>query len=92
VKLSRKVVRRIRKLDTNIFVYAFDRTAPGKTRRALKSIRHAVDTGDGIVSYQVVQEFCNGAGADCRQLQPAIPEGHVPLHRNCFRFSAPLPT
>jgi len=48
-------------LDTNIFVYAFDVTAPAKARKATKLVRDAVDTGKGIVSYQVVQEFFNVA-------------------------------
>ena len=48
-------------LDTNIFVYCFDRTAPAKARRALHLIRTAVETRKGIVSYQVVQEFFNVA-------------------------------
>lgn len=48
-------------LDTNIFVYAFDAKAPVKARKAAQLIRRAVDTGEGIVSYQVVQEFFNVA-------------------------------
>lgn len=48
-------------LDTNIFVYAFDHHAPGKAKKAAQLIRRAVDTGEGIVSYQVVQEFFNVA-------------------------------
>jgi predicted nucleic acid-binding protein len=46
-------------LDTNIFVYSFDRTAAAKNRRAAQLIREAVSTRKGIVSYQVVQEFFN---------------------------------
>lgn len=46
-------------LDTNIFIYAFDRAAPGKSRKADQLIREAVDTRKGIVSYQIVQEFFN---------------------------------
>jgi predicted nucleic acid-binding protein len=48
-------------LDTNIFVYSFDATAPTKARKATRLVREAVDTGKGIVSYQVVQEFFNVA-------------------------------
>src|SRR5271165_64010 len=48
-------------LDTNIFIYSFDATAPAKAKRAGKLIRQAVDGGEGIVSYQVVQEFFNVA-------------------------------
>lgn len=46
-------------LDTNVFVYSFDRTAAAKNRRATQLIREAVSTRKGIVSYQVVQEFFN---------------------------------
>jgi predicted nucleic acid-binding protein len=48
-------------LDTNIFVYTFDAKAPAKARRASLLIRQAADTGRGVVSYQVVQEFFNVA-------------------------------
>lgn len=48
-------------LDTNIFVCAFDAKAPTKARRASLLIRQAADTGKGVVSYQVVQEFFNVA-------------------------------
>jgi len=48
-------------LDTNIFAYSFDTKAPAKAKRATRLIRQAVDTGEGIVSYQVVQEFFNVA-------------------------------
>jgi predicted nucleic acid-binding protein len=48
-------------LDTNIFVYSFDRTAPAKSRVAEELIRRAIATGKGIISYQVVQEFFNVA-------------------------------
>lgn len=48
-------------LDTNIFVYTFDVKASAKAKKAVQLIREAVDTGKGIVSYQVVQEFFNVA-------------------------------
>jgi predicted nucleic acid-binding protein len=48
-------------LDTNIFVYTFDTRVPSKARKAAELIRKAVDSGEGIVSYQVVQEFFNVA-------------------------------
>jgi predicted nucleic acid-binding protein len=48
-------------LDTNVFVYLFDATAPAKARKAARLVREAVDTGKGVVSYQVVQEFFNVA-------------------------------
>lgn len=46
-------------LDTNIFVSSFDKSAPEKARRAFDLIRRAIEKRQGIVSYQVVQEFFN---------------------------------
>jgi predicted nucleic acid-binding protein len=48
-------------LDTNIFAYTFDAQAPAKAMKAAQLVRQAVATGQGIVSYQVVQEFFNVA-------------------------------
>src|SRR5579863_8981286 len=48
-------------LDTNLFVYTFDAKAPAKAKKAAQLIRGAADTGEGIISYQVVQEFFNVA-------------------------------
>src|SRR5258708_27074733 len=48
-------------LDTNLFVYTFDSSAPSKSRKAANLVRRAADTGEGIISYQVVQEFFNVA-------------------------------
>src|SRR5277367_4290795 len=48
-------------LDTNIFVYTFDEKAPVKAKKAAQLIRRAANTGEGIISYQVVQEFFNVA-------------------------------
>jgi predicted nucleic acid-binding protein len=48
-------------LDTNIFVYSFDTTAPEKSRIAHELIRRAISTGKGLTSFQVVQEFFNVA-------------------------------
>lgn len=58
-------------LDTNIFVYSFDATAPLKRERALGLIREAVATGAGVISYQVVQEFFHVAlGRFARPMSP----------------------
>jgi predicted nucleic acid-binding protein len=48
-------------LDTNVFVYVFDVAAPAKAKKAARLVRDAVDTGKGIVSFQVIQEFFNVA-------------------------------
>jgi predicted nucleic acid-binding protein len=46
-------------LDTNIFVYANDHTAPRKQSIALDLIRDATIESTGVISYQVVKEFFN---------------------------------
>jgi predicted nucleic acid-binding protein len=48
-------------LDTNIFIYTFDSSAPAKAGIATELIKRAIKTKIGVVSYQVVQEFFNVA-------------------------------
>jgi predicted nucleic acid-binding protein len=48
-------------LDTNIFVYSFDRSAAAKSRKSAQLIRKAMTTQKGFISNQVVQEFFNVA-------------------------------
>jgi len=47
--------------DTNIFVYTFDTKAPAKAQIAKRLIAEALQTGMGMISFQVVQEFFNVA-------------------------------
>ena len=44
-------------IDTNILVYSFDQTVKIKQRKAQKLISTALSDHDGIISYQVLQEF-----------------------------------
>ena len=46
-------------IDTNIFVYCFDDRQPDKKVRAQALISDALHTGNGIISWQVIQEFLN---------------------------------
>lgn len=46
-------------LDTNLWIYAVDAADPGKQAVAQKWIASAHESGDGVVSYQVVQEWFN---------------------------------
>jgi predicted nucleic acid-binding protein len=46
-------------LDTNILVYAVDPTDPAKQAVSIKWISAAHETGNGVLSYQVVQEWFN---------------------------------
>jgi predicted nucleic acid-binding protein len=48
-------------LDTNIFVYTFDASAPAKAAIATELVKRAIKTKIGVISYQVVQEFFNVA-------------------------------
>ena len=43
-------------LDTNVFIYLFDETAPDKRRRAERLVSRSLENGSGCISYQVVQE------------------------------------
>lgn len=44
-------------LDTNIFVYSFDQSAPRKQAISQQLIQEALRTQRGIISTQVIQEF-----------------------------------
>jgi predicted nucleic acid-binding protein len=46
-------------LDTNVFVYAFDPTDPAKAGLADSLIHRAFSSREGVISFQVVQEFLN---------------------------------
>lgn len=68
-------------LDTNLFVYSFDTTAPAKQRRAQALIREGITQRHSVTSTQVVQEFLHVAtrkfavpmtAADCREYIGAV--------------------
>ena len=48
-------------LDTTVFVYSFDRSAPAKARKAARLIREALTTQKGVISYltPVAQSLLN---------------------------------
>jgi len=46
-------------LDTNILVYTFDATASAKQQVARQLVATALQSQQGMISYQVVQEFLN---------------------------------
>jgi predicted nucleic acid-binding protein len=48
-------------IDTSVFVYSFDNSQPAKKERSVELIQDALQTGSGIISTQVVQEFLNVA-------------------------------
>lgn len=45
-------------VDTNILVYAHDRSAGVKHQRAMSLVEGLWDSGEGVVSTQVLQELC----------------------------------
>jgi predicted nucleic acid-binding protein len=48
-------------LDTNIFIYSFDKSDKMKQKTSMSLINSAMENNLGVVSYQVVQEFFNVA-------------------------------
>lgn len=56
-------------LDTNMFAYIFDEAAPDKRQLAVDLVDHAVTTNEGVISFQVVQEFLSLA---FRRLDPPM--------------------
>jgi predicted nucleic acid-binding protein len=46
-------------LDTNVLVYSFDDSVLQKRDRAKDLIHQGLETGAGVISYQVIQEFFN---------------------------------
>jgi predicted nucleic acid-binding protein len=52
--------------DTNVLVYCFDSLEPRKQSRAKDLLAQALNARQGVVSYQVVQEFCNVASKNRR--------------------------
>lgn len=48
-------------LDTNIFVYSLAASPSAKKMRAAELVERAILTGNGVTSFQVVQEFFNVA-------------------------------
>ncbi|MDE0486713.1 MAG: PIN domain-containing protein [Nitrospira sp.] len=43
--------------DTNILIYASDRSAPEKQSQARRLLKHAIENETGVVSAQVLSEF-----------------------------------
>jgi predicted nucleic acid-binding protein len=65
--------------DTNIVVYCFDTLEPRKQARAKDLLAHALNSQLGVVSYQVVQEFCNVA---CKAKRLQLPHERILAYVN----------
>jgi predicted nucleic acid-binding protein len=62
-------------LDTNVFVYEASRKHPAKQAVAARLVADALNSGNGTISFQVVQEFFSVA---FRRFNPpmTVPEAH----------------
>lgn len=65
--------------DTNIVVCCFDTLEPRKQTRAKDLLAYALNSQLGIVSYQVIQEFCNVA-SKAKRLQ--LPQERILAYVN----------
>jgi predicted nucleic acid-binding protein len=74
-------------LDTNIFVYSLDPADPRKARRDEGLVTRGVDSGLGVISYQVVQEFMN---VSLRQFQATMTAIELELY--FFKVLLPMMT
>ena len=72
-------------LDTNVFVYLFDETAPGKRQVADSLVQRGLADGRGCISYQVIQETTNvlvgRLGATPEQMRKLMDDVLFPLWR-----------
>ncbi|MGA8430985.1 MAG: PIN domain-containing protein [Candidatus Sulfotelmatobacter sp.] len=57
-------------VDTNILIYAHDRSAGRKHDRARQLIERLWASGQGVISTQVLQELCVNL---CRKISPPLP-------------------
>ncbi len=48
-------------IDTNIFVYTFDNRSKKKQKVSREIVADSLSSNEGIISYQVIQEFLNVA-------------------------------
>ncbi len=46
-------------IDTNVFIYLFDKTNANKRQCAEKLVQRTLELGNGCISFQVVQETIN---------------------------------
>ncbi len=61
-------------LDTNVLVYAYDRSEPQKQRRALEVMEILAHRGLGVISTQILGEFFNTV---TRKLKPPLSLEHA---------------
>lgn len=71
-------------IDTNIFVYSFNTDAPEKNIKAREVIQKALETKQGCISTQVIQEFINVA---TRKFQTPL----KPIDLNIYLYEVLFP-
>ena len=74
-------------LDTNIFVYSLDPVDPRKARIAEELVTRGVGSRQGVISYQVVQEFMN---VSLRQFKATMTVAELELY--FFKVLLPMMT
>jgi len=70
-------------VDTNVLVYAYDRSEPEKQKRALELLDALVENETGVLNVQVLSEFFNSV---TRKI--AAP---LPIADACERVSCRVP-
>jgi predicted nucleic acid-binding protein len=48
-------------IDTNIIVYTFNHKEESKRNKSTMILSHGLASGNGVISFQIIQEFCNVA-------------------------------
>src|ERR1700693_1433631 len=67
-------------LDTNILVYTFDSHSPRKQHQAISLVERALASRQGVISYQVIQEFLNVAMRKFKEpMLPAEAQAYMQL-------------
>ncbi len=59
-------------IDTNILTYANDRRDPVKQQAAMQLVSDLIESGDGVVSTQVLQEYANVAVSKLGQSEDVV--------------------
>lgn len=78
-------------LDTNVLVYSFDKTAPAKRRIAGVLVEEAAGEHQGLISFQVVQEFFSVASRKFADPM-SVAESEIYLESVLWPMCAVLPS
>ncbi|WP_339057788.1 hypothetical protein [Candidatus Regiella endosymbiont of Tuberolachnus salignus] len=70
-------------IDTNILVYAEASDAPEKQKAALSLLKQLYEDASGVLSTQVLQEYCNVALKNSSFLRNTL--GHSSIYKNSLK-------